>query len=71
MRHSLDGDEHAEPLWQDSLLRGVAAQVQGDKVRAASLFQAAIQQNPDATEARTRLGELQHSVAQGKPEEPR
>ncbi len=60
-------EEQQEPLWQDSLFRGISAEVQGDATRAAACFKLALQENPDSTEARTRLQSIEKKVAQQTP----
>ena len=64
------GDERQEAVWKDSLLRGIAAEAQGDKTRAAACFKTALQENPNATEANNRLQALEKSVAQRAPAKP-
>ena len=64
------GAEQGEPVWQDSLLRGIAAEAGGMRERAAAFFRTALTENPNSEEARTRLQALGKSVAQGTAARP-
>jgi hypothetical protein len=52
------GDEGAHPAWQQDLLRGIAAESEGDAKEAEQCYRRALSANADATDARTRLNAL-------------
>jgi GWxTD domain-containing protein len=52
------GDEGAHPVWQQDLLRGIAAESEGDMKEAELCYRRALSANADASDARTRLNAL-------------
>ena len=59
-------DESRHPLWQSELLRGIAAEANANPTEAALCYKHALQLNPDATEAKTRLEGLSKKLETAK-----
>jgi GWxTD domain-containing protein len=60
-------DDQRHPLWQDDLLRGIAAEAQKDDVEAASAYRRVLALNPSSADAQKRLNALTQKVAQHSP----
>ncbi len=57
-------DEQRHPVWQDDLLRGIAAEAQKDDTEAAAAYRRVLSINPTASEAQKRLDALSQKIAQ-------
>jgi hypothetical protein len=51
-------DDQRHPLWQDDLLRGIAAEAQKDNVEAAAAYRRVLALNPNSADAQKRLNAL-------------
>jgi GWxTD domain-containing protein len=56
-------DDQRRPLWQDDLLRGIAAEAQKDNVEATAAYSRVLALNPSAVEAQKRLNALTRKIA--------
>lgn len=55
--------DQRHPLWQDDLLRGIAAEAQKDNVEATAAYSRVLALNPSAVEAQKRLNALTRKIA--------
>ena len=59
--------QQQHPLWQDDLLRGLAAEAQGDKAEAAACYRRVLATHPDVTDAQDHLKAVSKLLDQHDP----